>query len=133
MREPESLPESASCYLVDGMKFCKDLKEIENNYKAHAIVNRLTIKNAFLYYDGVQVSLPPGVQMRNIGEAILWEGWVICLGRTSSTDKQAGLTPPFFATELITFDASKRIAKVKYLSFNPPADTRLYILSPMKE
>jgi hypothetical protein len=133
MRKPASLPASASCYLVDGLKFCKDLKEIEANYKQHSVESRLTIRDGALYYGGEQISLPPGVKMRQICQAVLWKGWVICLGRTSETDKPAEMTPPFFATELITFDASKQVAKIKYLSFNPPGDTRLYILSPMNE
>jgi hypothetical protein len=130
MREPDSLPSSPSCYLVDGLTYCKDLKEIESNYKDHSIENKLSIRDNALYYDGARVSLPPGVEMRLIWQAVLWKGWVICLGRTSSTDKPANMTPPFFATELITFKASKLIAKVKYLSFNPPTDTRLYLLNP---
>src|SRR5580692_7713807 len=129
MRETTHLPDSWSCYLVDEQKFCKDLKEIESNYKKYEIQDKLAVRGDDLYYDGAPVQLPPGVQMRLIWQAVLWKGWVICLGRTSNTDKPANMTPPFFATELITFSASRRIAGVKYLSFNPPGGTRLYILT----
>jgi hypothetical protein len=115
--------------LVDEQEFCKDLKEIESNYKKYEIQDKLAVRDDDLYYDGASVQLPPGVQMRLIWQAVLWKGWVICLGRTSNTDKPANMTPPFFATELITFSASRRIADVKYLSFNPPGGTRLYILT----
>jgi hypothetical protein len=130
MREPKSLPASPSCYLVDGLKFCKDLKEIESNYKDHSAESSLSIRDGVLFYKEARVPLPPGVEMRQIWQAVLWKGWVICLGRTSKTDKPAKMTPPFFATELVTFDPAGGEAKVKYLSFNPPGDTRVYILSP---
>jgi len=130
MREPTHLPTSWTCYLEDGLKYCKDLKEIESNNKKYGIENRLAIRDNTLVYDGEPVSLPSGVQIRQIWQAVLWRGWVICLGRTSNTDKVAHMTPPFFATELITFSASRRAAKVKYLSFNPPGGTGLYILNP---
>jgi hypothetical protein len=130
MREPVPLATSASCYLVDGLKYCKDLKEIESNYKTHDIKDKLTIRDNDLFYDGAPILLPHGVQMRLVWQGVLWNGWVICLGRTSESDKPANMTPPFFATELITFSVTRRIAKVKYLSFNPPSDTRIYILDP---
>jgi hypothetical protein len=133
MREPTHLSVSWSCYLEDGLKFCKDLKEIESNYKKYSVEDKLVIRDGVLYFESAEVLPPRGVQMRLIWQAVLWKGWVICLGRTSETDKPANMTPPFFATELITFRASERkVAKVKYLSGMPPAGTRLYILSPMK-
>ena len=41
--------------------------------------------------------------MREVWAAVLWNGWVLCLGRTSNTDKEANDTPPFFASELVAF------------------------------
>lgn len=117
-------------YLVDGMRYHLDENMIEANYKNHEIRQALTIKDESLFYEGAPVTLPPKVKMRNLWQAVLWEGWVICLGRTSKTDASAQLKPPFFATELITFRVRQRVAKVMYINFNPPSGTRLFILDP---
>jgi hypothetical protein len=132
IRDAVPLPASASCYLEDRLKYCKDLQEIESNYKEHEVVSSLSIQDGALRYAGAPVSLPSGVKMRLIWQAVLWKGWVICLGRTSNTDKPANMIPPFFATELISFSVSKKMANVRYLSFNPPGDIKLYILNPRK-
>lgn len=115
-------------YTIAGRRFLIDPKTVETNYNSHRVEGKLQIKNGTLYYDGASVALPRDVRIRNVWQAILWKGWVICLGRTSRTDKEAQMTPPFFATELITFSIADKAAEVRYLSFQPPPDVRLYIL-----
>jgi hypothetical protein len=58
----------------------------------------------------------------------LWQGWVICLGRTSNSDSLVALKPPFAPTELVAFSASERVAQLKFLNSVTPTDLRLYIL-----
>lgn len=128
IRKPKVLY-SPTRYRLDGFEFSLDQKVIEANYRDREVKDKLNIKKGELFYDGVSVTLPAGVQMRNVWQAILWDGWVICLGRTSRTDRQAELRPPFFATELMTFRAKERIARVRYLVFDPPSGIRLYILN----
>lgn len=115
-------------YEVDGLIFKDDQRSIVQNYNQHKSENKLAVKNGELNYEGSLVSLPDGVLMRNVWQAVLWNDWIICLGRTSNTDKEAQLKPPFFATELITFSVKDRKADVRYLSFNAPSDIRIHIL-----
>jgi len=122
--------EGEASYLVDGGRYYVDENVIDANYKNHEIGQALTIKDDKMLYDGIPVSFPYGVKMRNVWQAVLWNGWVICLGRTSRTDDSAKLRPPFFATELITFSVQERVARVRWIMFSPPSGTRLFILDP---
>lgn len=129
LRRPTMLYTSSG-YLVDGLKYYKDRQKIEANYQKYEARNRLRIQDGTLYYDQAAVTLPSGVQMRDVWQAMSWEGWIICLGRTSKTDKETQLRPPFFAAELITFSIKDRVAQITYLNYQPPPDIRLYILDP---
>jgi hypothetical protein len=115
-------------YRVDGLKFYPDWKQVESRYREYQVVDHLNVKDNVLYFNDQPVQLPQDVKMRQVYQAIFWNGWVICLGRTSNTDREAALRPPFVETELITFSASERVAHVKWLSAFAPNDTRLYIL-----
>jgi len=110
---------------VDGLKFYPDWKQIESRYKEHQAVDRIKVKDDELYFNEQPVQFAQDVKMRLVYQAILWNGWVICLGRTSNTDREAALRPPFLEVELITFSPSERIAHVKWLSAFAPTDTRL--------
>jgi len=128
IRKPKVL-EAPIRYRVDGLEFVPDKTVIDARYKENEITSKLTADGGALFYHRRPVILPQGVEMRKVWQAVLWKGWIICLGRTSKTGKEAQLKPPFFATELITFSATERIAAVQYVSFEPPADIRLYILN----
>lgn len=127
LRKPRTLY-TPTRYDVDGLQFRLDKNVVETNYQKHEIGRQLTIRDGALFYEDAPVALPQGVEMRTVWQAILWEGWIICLGRTSKTDKEARLKPPFFATELITFNVRQRVAQVRYVNFDPPKGVRLYIL-----
>jgi hypothetical protein len=92
------------------------------------VKSRLSIKQDSLYFDGKQINLEKGLKMREIWDAISWHGWIICLGRTSASDMQANLRPPFLSNELITFKAESNTAQVRWLSAFAPADEGGFIL-----
>jgi hypothetical protein len=117
-------------YRVDGLEFLPDKIVIEENYKKNETGDKLTTYDGALFYEGRPVTLPRGVEMRKVWQAVSWKGWIICLGRTSKTDREAQLRPPFLATEIITFSARERTAAVQYLTFEPPSGIRLFILDP---
>jgi hypothetical protein len=132
MRTPKWADTSGRVYLVDGKRFVVEWDVISDNYKKLSVENRLSVKGGDLYFDGERVVLPAGVHMRNVWQAILWKGWVICIGRTSKTDQLSKDVPPWFASELIAFEATKRISReVRYLTSQPPTRTpRLSVLAP---
>jgi hypothetical protein len=92
------------------------------------VKSRLSIKDEKLYFDKKQINLQNGLKMREIWEAISWHGWIISLGRTSASDMQANLRPPFLSNELITFQAESNTAQVRWLSAFALADEGGFIL-----
>jgi hypothetical protein len=113
---------------VDGQKFYLDLKLAKSRFKQHDAQGHLAIKDGALRFDGQPVSFSKDVKMIEVYGAILWQGWVICLGRTSNSDSLVALKPPFVATELVAFSASERVAQLKFLNSVAPTNLRLYIL-----
>ena len=61
MSEPRLLNESG-CYLVRKLKYCKDLKNINANYKKYSAEDKLSVRNSELYFDGQLISLPKAVK-----------------------------------------------------------------------
>ena len=133
IRPTRRAPEGKYGFLVDGTTYIVDRKVVDENYKNLRIENHLIIKDGALFFDGHSVVLPNGVKMRAVWQAILWNGWVICIGRTSKSDESAKLTPPFFASELIVFEREHRLVdEIRYLTFNPPPTrARLFVLRPI--
>lgn len=115
-------------YSVDGITFPLDWKQVRKNRKALDVTSRLSIRLGTLLFDGEAVYLPAGVKMRNVWGGVLWNGWALCLGRTSNTDREASYEPPSFSTELVAFKPADRKATVRYLTFNPPLETAIKIL-----
>jgi hypothetical protein len=120
--------ENGTTYAIDGLTYPLDWNVVREKHRKLDVRPRLAIKADWLYFDRKPVELPRGMKMRNVWDAILWNRWVLCLGRTSNTDRQASDKPPFFASELVAFDAADRRAVVRYLSFNPPLDTAIQVL-----
>jgi hypothetical protein len=115
-------------YMMDGRLYPIDWGEVRENARKFDVKRRLSLKSALLYFDDKAVALPQEVKMREVWAAVLWNGWVLCLGRTSNTDKEANDTPPFFASELVAFRPLDRKATVRYLTFSPPGKTTIKIL-----
>jgi hypothetical protein len=60
--------------------------------------------------------------MRQIYQPILWNGCILCLGRSSNTDRQATLRRPFIETELTglyILDSSHRLLSPIRVSYYP--------------
>jgi hypothetical protein len=127
IRKAEWAPDG-NTYMVDGRIYPLNWNAVQENRKKLDVKRRLGIKLERLHFDGKTVNLPRGVKMRIVWQAVLWNGWVLCLGRTSNTDKQANDTPPFFASELVAFKPGELQAIVRYLTFSPPFETAIQIL-----
>jgi hypothetical protein len=112
-------------YLVDGGFYPADWKTSKERRKKIDVTSRLSVSSDVLHIDGRAVELPDGLKMRNIWTAVLWKDWVLCLGRTSKTDRNAKEEPPFFATELIAFRATDLKTQVRYLIPSPPASNEM--------
>jgi hypothetical protein len=120
--------ENGNTYMIDGLMYPLNWNGVRERRRKLDVRPRLAIKADGLYFDGRSVEMPRNMKMRNIWDAVLWNGWVLCLGRTSNTDREANDKPPFFASELVAFNAADRRATVRYLSFNPPSETAIQIL-----
>ena len=129
MMEPRELS-TDNGFLVDGCKYYVNWKIIDENHKTYDATKVISIRDDSLFYDSMPVQFPDSVKPRLVWEAVLWKDWVVCLGRTSRTDKEAKMVPPFFATELIVFNSQKRNASIKIVDPNPPMHTELLILDP---
>jgi hypothetical protein len=127
IRKAEYSPDGKT-YMMDDSLYPIDWNVVRENRKRLDVRPRLLVKSDLLHFDGQTVELPRGVKMREVWAAVLWNGWVLCLGRTSNTDKQANDKPPFFASELIAFRPVDRKATVHYLTFHPPGDSTIKIL-----
>jgi hypothetical protein len=127
IRKVEWAPDG-STYMIDGKVFPLDWTAVREKMTKLSVKDRLAVKSEGLHFDGRAVDLPRGVKMRSIWEAVLWNGWVLCLGRTSNTDKEANDRPPFFASELVAFKSAKPQALVRYLTFSPASETAIQIL-----
>lgn len=116
-------------YLIDNCKFYPNWNFIKEQYEKHEIEKRrFEIKDGKLFLDGRLVNLPGSVKARTVWQAILWNDWVILLGRTSESDKQANSIPPFLASELITFSLKSMKAAVKWVSFQSPHDAEIWVI-----
>ena len=115
-------------YVVDQCKFYRDWNLIEKCFNQLKLKeDRLLIKNGSLYLDKKLVSLPGSIKMRNVWQAVVWNEWVIILGRTSETDKIVTDIPPIVSSELITFNLRAMKASVRYISFQTPSGTEILV------
>ena len=122
-------PDESYVFMLDGMRFPNDSLKVRQRFEQLSLENRLVETNGTLLFDGNPVKLPDAIKARAVWQAILWEGWVIALVQTSLTDEAARLEPPFFATELIYFQATQRVVEsVRYMTFQPPMGLRLFVI-----
>jgi hypothetical protein len=114
-------------YKADGTRFELDWEQVQKRYAELSAEKRLTIKDGVLLYENRPVTLHRGVAMRAVWQAVLWKGWIVIIGRTSQTDAETKLKPPFVAAELIVFGVDDRSAQVRYLSPHAPSDKDVQI------
>ncbi|MDX2020946.1 MAG: hypothetical protein SF187_11960 [Deltaproteobacteria bacterium] len=130
LRERNAVSNKNGGFEIDGHQFSIDWDAVRTAKKKYAAENMLSTKDGKLLFKGLHVSLPNGLLVRDIWSAVYWKDWVICIGRTSARDYEAALEPPFFASELIAFNAKDRRASVRYLAPNPPSgDGEVLILT----
>lgn len=120
--EIEKAAVEVGAFRIGGRVFPLDWNIAARNLADASVKSRLEIKSDSLYFDGKQINLPNKAKIRALWEAVEWKGWVICLGRTSVTDKEADMRPPFLSNELITFKVVGQEAQVQTLAPQPPSE-----------
>lgn len=119
-----------SGYRLNGVTYCLDWDLAKQRLQRSTITAQLQIQSGSLVWQDKLIRLADGLQVRNIWEAVQYRGWIVALGRTSRTDREAALTPPYFATEAIYFkEGSGSAHRSEPLGAFPAGDLSLLILS----
>jgi hypothetical protein len=117
-------------YRIRDDQYCLDWDQARTRLEHASVVTQFKVNHGTLIWNDKPIRLPDGRQIRNLWEAVRFRGWIFGLARTSQSDPEAALTPPFFATEIFYFKEGSDAAQLTdAIGAYPAGELGLMLLS----